>query len=63
MNAGLEKIVQDNAMFSNSIRSTNIIDSEKVDIQLPGEYDENGDGHYQCGFILIFSERLYVFFF
>ncbi|XP_057429518.1 uncharacterized protein LOC130722713 isoform X2 [Lotus japonicus] len=34
---GLEKIVQDNAMFSSSIRSTNIIDSEKVNIQLPDE--------------------------
>jgi len=34
MNAGLGNIVQDNPMFSNSFWSTN---SDKVDIQLPGE--------------------------
>lgn len=54
MNAGLEKIVQDNAMFSNSFWSTNFLGSDKVDILLPGECNENGDGHYRYGFIIIF---------
>ncbi|XP_061339691.1 uncharacterized protein LOC133286308 [Gastrolobium bilobum] len=36
---GLEKIVQDNAMFGNSFWSPNFIGSDKVDIQLPDESD------------------------
>ncbi|XP_027364717.1 uncharacterized protein LOC113871814 [Abrus precatorius] len=36
---GLVKIVQDNAMFGNSFWSTNILGSDKVDIQLPDEND------------------------
>ena len=36
---GLEKIVQDNAMFSKSLWDTNYIGSDKIDIQLPGEND------------------------
>lgn len=36
---GLEKIVQDNAMFSKSLWDTNYIGSDKVDIQLPDEND------------------------
>ena len=37
MNLGLEKIVQDNAMFSNSFWRTNFLHSDKVEIHLPGE--------------------------
>ncbi|KAJ1420888.1 hypothetical protein SESBI_14036 [Sesbania bispinosa] len=33
---GLEKFVKDNAMFSNSFWSTNVLGSDKVDIQLAG---------------------------
>ncbi|TKY72397.1 hypothetical protein E2542_SST01137 [Spatholobus suberectus] len=36
---GLGKIVQDNPMLSNSFWSTNFLDSDKVNIQLPDEND------------------------
>ncbi|CAL0334494.1 unnamed protein product [Lupinus luteus] len=36
---GFEKVIHDNAMFSNSLWSTNFPGSDKVDIQLPDEND------------------------
>ncbi|MED6110298.1 hypothetical protein PIB30_041656 [Stylosanthes scabra] len=36
---GLERIVQDNAKFSNSVLRTNFLGSDKVDIHLPDESD------------------------
>ncbi|KAK2394618.1 putative type 1 membrane protein [Trifolium repens] len=36
---GFEKIVQDNVMFSKSSWDTNVVGSDKVDIQLPDEID------------------------
>jgi hypothetical protein len=36
-------------MFSKSSWDTNVVGSDKVDIQLPGEYNWNVDGHYWYG--------------
>lgn len=64
MDAGLESIAQDNALFSKSSWDASFIGSDKVDIQLPGEYTElvTGTTNRVWFYLFFFCKRLHVCF-